>query len=335
MNVFLTGGTGFIGKPLTQALLRRGYQVTALVRNPQSREAQELQANGAVLLKGDLTQPDTLRPGMQGADIVINNAGVYSFGLTAEERLQMRAINVEGAENVFSLAQELKIARIVHVSSILAYGPTSDGKLEDERFIRESEPSSIYEATKSEAHQIARRYQQAGAPLVIACPAGVVGPGDYTTLGYYARLYVRGLCPPLLAAGKRSTVYVDDCAEAIVLVAEKGLPGEEYILSGGAISASAMHDVFKETPGGVRFKIILPRRLGEFGCRMLEPLQRMLGLPMIYSREVFTAGAVNWNYSGAKAVQELGAQFRDPRQAWLDTLAGERQRAQAGQSWRV
>lgn len=80
--------------------------------------------------------------------------------------------------------------------------------------------------------------------------------------------------------------------------------------------------------------LYLPRQIGELGCQMMEPLQRLMHLPNVLSKEVFAAASVNWCYSGAKAERELGVRFRDPRQAWLDTLEGERQRAQAGKSWR-
>lgn len=333
MNVFLTGGTGFVGMHLAQALLKRGWQVTALVRRPEGAEAQTLLKWGASLAPGDVTRPESLRTAMQGADLVIHNAAVYEFGLTPEAKRQMREINVQGTENILSLAVELGIPKIIYVSSILAYGTTGPEPV-DECFIRQSQPLSQYEATKTEAHEIALRYQRQGAPLVIVCPGGVIGPGDHTTLGYYVRMYVRGRCLPFLATGRRATIYVEDCAEAIALAAEKGRLGETYILTGPALSTKEMFNVWKTAAGGPKFMLYLPRRMGEWSCALAEPFERLLGLPMILSREVFIAGSVNWCYSGAKAERELGAHFRSTPQAWLDALEGERQRANAGRGWR-
>ena len=82
MKVFLTGGTGFIGRSLTRALLSRNWNVTALVRNPRSPQAQALDALGAELVAGDITDRESVRAGMAGADAVVHNAGSYEYGVT-------------------------------------------------------------------------------------------------------------------------------------------------------------------------------------------------------------------------------------------------------------
>lgn len=333
MRVFLTGGTGFIGKPLVQALRRRNWQVIALVRRPDSPEARAIASLGVQLVHGNVTNRESMREAMRGADIVIHNAGAYEYGLTPEATRQMQVINVDGTRNVLDLALELGVAKIVHVSTIVAAGRT-DQQIVDESFERRYPASTTYEATKADAHQIALEYQRQGAPISIASPAGVVGPGDHSSLGYLARMYVRGYGLPLMPTGRRATVHVDDCAEAIALTAEKGKTGENYILSGGVMSYREMFETWKAAPGGPKFMLYLPRMIGEIGCGPMEPLQRLLRLPNVLSREVFTVGSVNWCYSGAKAERELGVHFRDARQAWLDTLEGERQQAQAGKSWR-
>ncbi len=333
MRVFLTGGTGFIGKSLVQALRRRNWEVTALVRRPDSQQAKEIAHFGAQLVAGDVTDRESMRDAMTGIDIVIHNAGWYEYGLTPEGARQMQLINVDGTRNVLSLALELGVGKIVHVSTIAALGFTGQ-RLEDESFERQQPTTSIYEATKTQAHEIARQYQRQGAPVVIASPAVVVGPGDHSSLGYLARLYVRGYGLPLMAMGQRATVYLDDCAQAIALTAEKGKVGENYILSGGILSAQEMFEVWKTTAGGPKFTIYLPKIVGELGCSLLEPMQRLFHLPNVLSREVFTTGSLNWCYSGAKAERELNMRFRDGRQAWLDTLEVERQRAKSGKSWR-
>ena len=61
MQIFLTGGTGFIGRCLTQALLRRGWSVTALVRKPSSLQAQALSKLGAQLATGDVLERESMR----------------------------------------------------------------------------------------------------------------------------------------------------------------------------------------------------------------------------------------------------------------------------------
>src|SRR5262245_42866879 len=135
MKIFLTGGTGFIGQPLTRALLKRGWQVTALVRNPRSAEAKVIEALGAQLFHGDVTERDSMKAAMTGADVVFHNAGWYELGVSNAARANMRAVNVQGTENVLSLAVELGMPKIIYTSSTTAIGDTG-GQLADESFKR-------------------------------------------------------------------------------------------------------------------------------------------------------------------------------------------------------
>lgn len=142
MKIFLTGGTGFIGKPLTRQLLQRGWQVIALVRNPECPQAGAIADMGATLIKGDVTDKESMRAGMTGVDIAINNAGWYEFGVTGNAVKRMIDINVKGAENFLSLAKELRVPKVVHVSSVTHWGDT--GKTtRDETWIREA-PSKAH-----------------------------------------------------------------------------------------------------------------------------------------------------------------------------------------------
>jgi dihydroflavonol-4-reductase len=325
MKVFLTGGTGFIGRPLTRQLLQRGWSVTALVRSPASTAARMLADLGAGIAAGDVTDVESMRGPMSGADVVVHNAAVYEFGLNASGRRQMWDINVGGTSQVLGLASDLGVGRIVHVSSIVATGPTPHGVLADESYLRTVPPATPYEASKARADEIAREFQGFGAPVVVVCPAGVIGPGDHTGLGYLMRMYLRGILPPLLFAsrGTRAEVHVDDCAEGIALAAEKGRIGERYILSGGVMTHGDMIALWRQAPGGLPYLGELPKPLAWLFCTMAEPVQRLLGLPMVFSREFLGAGYAHWAYSGAKAERELGARFRPVEQLVLDTLWAE------------
>jgi nucleoside-diphosphate-sugar epimerase len=77
MKIFLTGGTGFIGRPLTHSLISRGWHVVALVRQPNSPQARAIAKMGATCVPGDVTDRDSMRANMTAADLVIHNAGWY------------------------------------------------------------------------------------------------------------------------------------------------------------------------------------------------------------------------------------------------------------------
>jgi nucleoside-diphosphate-sugar epimerase len=325
MKIFLTGGTGFIGQPLTRALLKRGWEVTTLVRRPESAEALALQSAGAKLAPGDVTERESMRTAMAGADLVFHNAGWYELGVVGQAREKMRAINVLGTENTLGLAVELHIPKTVYTSSTTAFGDTGRVVV-DESFQRTSPTLTLYEQTKTEAHAIALRYQQQGAPLVIVCPAQVIGPGDHSPYGWFARLYVRGWLPPAVWAPDAvfTMGHLDDVTEAMALAAEKGLPGQTYFLGGTVITMRGMIKTWSGTPGGFKPFLWMPRPLALLSGALSEPLLRLLGLPAFLSREVIRGSYVSFRYSSAKAERELGAKFRSAEQAWLDTLAAER-----------
>lgn len=327
MDIFVTGATGFIGKALVRTLCARGWRVTALVRRPESPEARAVAALGATLAAGDVTERESMRAAMTGADAVIHNAGVYEMGVNAAGRARMTAVNVDGTRNTLTLAQELGIPRIVYVSTAFAFGDSS-GAVRDETWARQSAPLSPYEETKTTAHGIARDLQRDGCPLVIACPVGVVGEGDHASLGHFARLYVRGLMPPIVFGdGRVSFVHVDDVAEALARCVERGRTGETYLLSGGVKPVRELMALWRTTPGGMqRIWWWMPRWLAVPWCALVEPLQRLLGLPVVFSVDLARASFMDLQFSGAKAERELGMRFRDPDRAWLDTLAAERAR---------
>jgi dihydroflavonol-4-reductase len=302
MKIFLTGGTGFIGLPLSRALLKRGWQVTALVRDPTSAEATGLRKLGAHLVVGDVTRREALRTAMErqaaGAQMVFHNAGWYELGVSGAAQSRMRAINVEGTENILSLANELGVPRMVYTSSTTALGDTG-GQTVDETFQRAIPYKSFYEQTKAEAHALAVKYQQQGAPVVILCPAQVIGPGDHSAFGWFARLYVRGFLPPAVWAPDSTftMAHVDDVAWAMAFAAERGRLGETYFVGGEPITMRAIVDVWKRTPGGLKPFIWLPRPLAWLTGALTEPALRLLKLPAFISREVVNASYGSFNYS--------------------------------------
>lgn len=329
MRVFLTGATGFIGQALTGALRQRGWQVTALVRKPESAEAKAVAALGATLAPGDITDVESMRGPMAGADIVIHNAAWYELGIGGKEAdRQMQAVNVDGARNTLALARELGVPRIVYVSSIVALGVTGDDMF-DERSTRKVAPLNPYERTKAEAHQIALDLIAQGAPVMIAMPGAVVGPGDHANLGILQRLYVRGLAPPLVIGGDhyRSYVYVDDVAEGIALIAELGRIGEDYLLSGENLTYREIAELWATSPGGMKPLMAMPKFVAPLSGAFFETAQRWLRLPNLLSVDAAHAAYSHYRYSDAKARRELGWQRGDIRQQWLETLAEERRRA--------
>jgi len=294
MKVFLTGGTGFIGQPLTKSLLGQGWTVTALVRKIDSPQAQALRQMGAQLATGDVTERESMRVPMGGAEIVVHNAGHYEVGMDRAGQQRMQRVNVEGTENVLGLAYELGIPRTVYVSTVQAFGD-SGHRLCDETYIRQFPCRTTYERTKTDAHTIASQYLQQGLPLIIVCPNGVVGANHHSFIGYFLRLYVNHVMPPMRWSRNKENSLVDlnDLVEGITLAAEKGRIGETYFLCGEPKSMHEHLEYWTKKPGGFTWGVWLPNWLAAAINALMEPLERKLGLPAFLSREAVLTSSTN------------------------------------------
>jgi nucleoside-diphosphate-sugar epimerase len=281
---------------------------------------------GAQLATGDVTDRESMRASMTGADIVVHSAGHYEFGVGTSGRQRMQAVNVVGTENVLGLAHELCVERTVYVSTVVAFGETGT-HARDETFTRQVPSRTFYEQSKTDAHEIALRYRQHGLPLIIICPNSVVGVNDHSPWGYFLRLYVNRVMPPIAWSPNtmHALVYRDDVAEGIALAAEKGRIDEMYFLSGEVRSFREHLDFWTRKPGAFRPLIWLPARLAGLLFAPLEPLQRVLGLPAFISRETVLAASMNLYYSNEKAKRELGWSPRSAEAMWFATIDGEQE----------
>ena len=222
MKIFITGGTGLIGKRVLRKLVARGDEVYALARSEHSAEAVE--ALGAHAVRGDLHTVAALRAGMQGCDVVFHIAAWYALG--ANDPGKMAAINVGGTLNVLRTAHEVGVPKIVYTSSIAVFGDTH-GAIADEDFYQGPPFLTDYDRTKWRAHyEVALPLIADGVPIVIVQPGAVYGPHDHSLVGALMAGFYHGWLPALPGPETMLTyTYVEDVAEGHVLAADKGKVG--------------------------------------------------------------------------------------------------------------
>ena len=113
-RVFLTGGTGFVGRAVVQALRAEGYAVRCLVRRGSERDLHGLAAVERV--EGDVMARQTLDDGMSGCDAVVHLVGIIrerrAIGATFER------VHVQGTQNVLDAAAAAGVRRYVHMSAL-------------------------------------------------------------------------------------------------------------------------------------------------------------------------------------------------------------------------
>lgn len=330
MRVFLTGATGFIGQALVRAMQKRGWHISALVRDTQGIPAQWLRQRGVSLVAGNVTQPNGLAQAMRGFDAVLHNAGVYEFGLDKASAERMLQVNVNGTENILGAALEASVPRTFHVSSTMALGPSSyapnSGTVSDETKTHSGQHLTSYERSKVEAHQVALAYRKRGLALNILMPNSVAGINDHSIWGYFLRLHLLHAMVPMAFAKDMvmSIVEVNALADGMCLAIEKAAVGEDYLFAGEPIALHELFQKFNRYPGGCKVRLWLPRWFMRPQMALLEPLQRWLGLPAFLSRDTVDESKGNFNFSAAKARRDLGWEHPTLDAMWNDIVQGER-----------
>jgi nucleoside-diphosphate-sugar epimerase len=319
VKAFITGATGFIGGRVAQKLRDRGDDVVALVRNPAKAEL--LKAAGCELVIGDLSDRDAIARGVTGCDSIFHIAADYRVGIRADERTAMYRANVVGTENVVNAGVEADVTRIVYVSTIGYFGNTRREVI-DETFERtDLDWLSAYDETKYLAHEVAKDRSQNGAPIVIAQPGGVYGPGDQSNAAMLIdRVRKRKL--PFLPMGDTgfNFVHVDDATDGIILTHDKGRIGESYVLGGEITTLQGFAETLCEITGNRpprHLPTVLVKASAPFGP-LVGPL---FGLPPNLKEMIKAGDGVTYWASDGKARNELGYAPRDLATGLKQTIA--------------
>jgi len=211
VNVFVTGGTGFVGAHLVKALCARGDTVTALVR--RRALAERLGWGPEVrLLSGDLDDEGTLRAGCAGADIVYHVAGK----IAARSAAEFMATNRDGTGNVLEAARDSGARRLLFVSSLAVAGPTTPRHPIDET--RPPMPVTDYGRSKLAAEVLVRAMPPS-LPWTIVRPPVVYGEWDRGTLKIF-QLARRGVVPVFGDGSQElSVIHAEDLARSLIAAA--------------------------------------------------------------------------------------------------------------------
>lgn len=316
---FVTGATGFIGGEIVKQLIGRGHKVVALVRSPE--RASMLKALGVEMHAGDITDRETLKAPMTGADGVFHVAAWYKVGV--KEPLADQ-INVDGTRNVLTTMRTLGIPRGVYTSTVAVFSDTK-GAVPDETYRYDGPHLSHYDRTKWIAHyRVALPKIEEGLPLSIVMPGLVYGPGDTSGMRTALVDLLRGRLPMTPARTAFCWAHVEDTARGHILAMEKGKPGETYIIAGPRHSFEAAFDLAARL-AKVRAPMLHPGPHAMRGLAMLMAVAgRFVSLPPAMTPEALRvlAGTTYFG-SNEKAVRELGFTARPLEEGMAQTLEHE------------
>ncbi|MBK7827473.1 NAD-dependent epimerase/dehydratase family protein [Nannocystis sp.] len=227
-RVFVTGGSGFVGRNLLAALQRRGVTALALARSDAAAAA--CAGQGARVVRGDLADVNAMAAGMAGCEVVFHAA---AHVLEWDAPAVFQRINVTGTANTLLAARQAKVPRFVHVGTeavLVGGGPIV--QVDETRPLPE-QPLPGYPASKAAAERLVRA--ATGLEAVVVRPRLIWGAGDSSLLPQFAAAVHAGRFR-WISGGRylTSTCHVDNVVEGMLLAAERGRHGEAYFLSDGA-----------------------------------------------------------------------------------------------------
>lgn len=245
-KILVTGADGFIGSHLTEALVRRGFDVRAFVYYNSfnswgwlDHSTPDVQRSLDVFA-GDIRDPHGVRTAMKGCAVVMHLAALIAIPYSYHSPDTYVDTNIKGTLNVVQAAKDLNIEKVVHTSTSEVYGTARFVPITEEHPLQGQSP---YSASKIGADQIALSfYSSFDTPVAVLRPFNTYGP----------RQSARAVIPAVItqiASGKkrlklgalhptRDFSYVADTVQSFIAAAESDLSAGTVINGGSNFEVS-------------------------------------------------------------------------------------------------
>src|SRR5512133_2213505 len=316
--ILVTGATGILGSHLLYELTTMGRPVRALYRDERATEKTRkifsfyLEESDSLFRRIEWVQADIndfyqLGSVLDGVSHVYHVAGLVSFNDRDKKRL--KKINTDGTTNMVNACLEAGNVSLCHVSSIATLGEPEDEKFISEDIIwNRGHAASAYAISKHKGEMEVWRGINEGLNAVIVNPSVIIGPGMwmgpgkelFNTINKGLKFYPRG-----------SSGYVDvrDVARIMIMLSEKGIYGERFILNAGNMSNKDFINLLAQNLGKKGPQIEISDFLA--GAAVLAEHIRAFvttGKPRITLRTLSSA-AEELNYSNIKISEKLHIDF--------------------------
>ena len=283
MKVLVSGGTGFIGKHLVEALVEGGSRVKVIARDP--RKAKSVEERGVKVILGDLGDKEFLGKELAGIEVVYHLAAIPGqiWGTPWEE---YRRVNVDYTQNLLEASLANKIKRFIFCSSIQA-----------------ADTSTFYGKSKLEAEKAVKR---SGLEYVIVRPGVVYGPGDKRViLRIYQRIQ-KGVFP-LIDGGKArlAIVFIDDLIDLFLKGLTSKTKNKIFWGIGEEIAFRNLVEIATKELGKPCWMISLPAELVKIIAVPFEAVSSITGTYPVLNRKRVDFVTSDWHFDISKEAREL------------------------------
>jgi len=317
--ILITGATGFVGSAVLRRLLAAGHRVRALARPASDRR--NLEGLAVEVAEGDLLEPSSLRPALEGCSGLFHVAADYR--LWAPDPGPMFRANVDGTRMLLLAARDARVERIVYTSSVAALGVLPGDAVADEKTpVTFADMIGPYKQSKFLAEAaVTKLIEDEGLPVVIVNPSTPIGPRDIkpTPTGRLIVEAAAGRMPAYVETGL-NVAHVDDVAEGHLLAFEKGRVGERYILGGENMSLQAILGAVAEAAGRRAPKLKIPHGAILPIAYAAEAWARISGGEPFATVDGVRMARKKMYFSHAKAARDLGYAPRPAGQALADAV---------------
>lgn len=321
-QVFVTGGSGFLGGHIVQVLLEGGHTVRALSRRAESDAA--LRSMGATPVRAALDDVASLQAAMKGCVAVFHAAADTS--MWSPQAVAQTATNVQGTMNMLSAAQACGIQTFVHTSSTSAYSHLVHDEIDENTPQRAMDSWINYERTKWLSEQAVR---QSPLSWIVFQPSHILGPGDTQNWARLIRMVDRERLPGI-PPGSGAFADARQIARAQVRAWESGCSGQVYVVGGEHASfVDFVHQVGaalgKRTPHGP-----IPAWALMALARVADAWSRITGKEPDVTPQGAALTCHRLRVNSGKAERELGYVQTPLKDLLADTLAWMRQQGMVG-----
>ncbi|MEU2234375.1 NAD-dependent epimerase/dehydratase family protein [Streptomyces vietnamensis] len=334
----VTGPTGLLGTAVVTALLDRGTEVRAVVRD-EERARRVLPAHpGLRIVRGDVTDVPGFAAALSGADAVFHLAAYFReyYQPNADRELLLRT-NVTAVEELLRAAADSGVRTVVHTSSTGALDPDAHrGRPADESTPNGSpDQPHAYRASKVRAEAVVRAFTERQGPdgvrVPMVLPGWMWGPGDQapTSAGRLFLAVASGAIRALPRVGNH-VVDARDVAGALIAAALRGESGRRYVVAGSWHSLDEICRGIVRAAGTGTVPRPIPAAVAHGVAGLAEAKARLTGGAPVATRtgiRTLTEGD-RARFSSERARRELGVVFRPLEQTLADQAAWHRSHRQ-------